>query len=152
MATADVARLRFILSADAGGLKAGVKEGTGSLKDMASSAGQHGDRAGEQFGEKFYHGSAKKLRALSHVAENFGLGDPQDVGFNQAILNCGYQWLKTPNVRTQANKNLFAAGGIVHGGIGLLNDDGTENTNPANPIYDLWHTKPTADFNDLDLF
>jgi hypothetical protein len=40
MPTADVARLRFTLSADSSGLKAGVKEATGSLKDMSSETGR----------------------------------------------------------------------------------------------------------------
>lgn len=79
-----------------------------------------------------------------------GSGSPQDVGFNQALLNCGYQFLKTANDKT--TKILFAdSNGCAHGGIGLLQDDGTK-ADPASPVYDLWHTKPTADFNDLSLF
>jgi hypothetical protein len=76
-----------------------------------------------------------------------GTGGPVDVGFNQALLNCGYQY-KDSN----GKKQLFADDSDVkHGGIGLLNDDGTKGS-PTNPIYDLWHTKPTVDFNDLGLF
>lgn len=79
-----------------------------------------------------------------------GSGSPQDVGFNQALLNCGYQFLKTANDKT--TRTLFAdSNNVCHGGIGLLKDDGTK-ADPASPVYDLWHTKPTADFNDLNLF
>ncbi len=76
MATADVARLRFILSADAGGLKAGTKEAAGSLKDFNDAAASRGGKGGEAFGEKWFHGMSHKLRGLRHVAGDFGIGGP----------------------------------------------------------------------------
>jgi len=76
-----------------------------------------------------------------------GSGPKVDVGFNQALLNCGYQYKDSAG-----KKQLFASdSGIAHGGIGLLKDDGTK-ADPSSPVYDLWHSKPTADFNLLELF
>jgi hypothetical protein len=71
----------------------------------------------------------------------------EDVGFNQSLLNCGYQYIDS-----NGNKVIFADDhGVSHGGIGLLNEDGTK-ADPGSPNYKTWQTKPTADFRDLDLF
>ena len=102
MATADVARLRFILSADAGGLKAGTKEAAGSLKDFNDAAASRGGKGGEAFGEKWFHGMSHKLRGLRHVAGDFGIGGP--LGQAMGALHAGAA---------------FGAAGVGVAGVGI---------------------------------
>jgi hypothetical protein len=77
-----------------------------------------------------------------------------DIGFDQYILNCGYQYLTTPVGQSNSQKHLFADDhGISHGGIGLLKADGTKlDPTSDDPTYTRWKTKPKIDFNSLALF
>jgi hypothetical protein len=64
---ADVARLRFIMSADAGGIRSGCKEAAGSLKEMAGETGRT-MREGNVFEslERGLHSQKKTLRFAGH--------------------------------------------------------------------------------------
>lgn len=66
----DVARLRFVLSADSGGLKSGCKEAIGSLKDMSSQAGQAMNRLDS--GSIDWRGLKKSARSLKFVGREMG--------------------------------------------------------------------------------
>jgi hypothetical protein len=70
MGAADVARLRFILSADSGGLKAGCKEGAGSLKDMSSQVGRDMGRMDNLTPD--WKGLKKSARSLRFVGCELG--------------------------------------------------------------------------------
>jgi hypothetical protein len=70
MATADVARLRFVMSADSGGLKAGCKDASGSLKDMESQTRQSVGRMDGQGID--WKGIKKSARSLKFVGREMG--------------------------------------------------------------------------------
>ena len=70
-----------------------------------------------------------------------------DQKFVAKLLNCGYQYKDSGGAKV-----LFADDkGTPHGGIGLLASDGTKG-DAASPVFLEFTTKPTADFNDLELF
>lgn len=70
MPAADVARLRFVMSADSGGLKSGCKDAIGSLKDMSDQTGRSMQRMDS--GGINWKGLKRSARSLKFVGREMG--------------------------------------------------------------------------------